>query len=365
MRTWAIYLWPRGPSRPIYSDTLFGAMCWAWRAVHGAPSLRQFLAGAAETPPFVTSSAFPAIRTGQGVLRTFPAPLVMRPEVSPRTGAGDRAAGRQQIREECREGQAAREFATVPHVSEGILQDVAAGAQIEDLRQRLASPTDREKMVTAGVLARPEEWGTIPEDIRGRPLWREADVLRNQTDRVAGATAGGMLFSVPGRFYARGVGLWFALRADTLDPFVPCLRYLADTGIGGKRSVGWGHFAIPIPEIHEITLPKAQAPGRFVVLSRYSPEPGEIVAEHPHSSYRMVPWFPKHEARGAAPAMPVFKGRMWVMAEGSVLVPRNLGREVYGRCTRTADQSGSPGTYSVFQNGATIPVFLPVENEHV
>ena len=53
MRTWAVYLWPRGPSRPIYSDTLFGALCWAWRAIHGPEALTQLkndLASGAKHP---------------------------------------------------------------------------------------------------------------------------------------------------------------------------------------------------------------------------------------------------------------------------------------------------------------------------
>lgn len=364
MRTWAIYLWPRGPSRPIYSDTLFGALCWAWRAVRGPDAVTQLLARAVEAPPFVTSSAFPVLRTSRGVIRTYPTPLIVRSETIFREDPARASDNRRRVRDEDRDRQAIREIERVPYVSEQILASVTAGERLEALRELFSAQTDWERIIGSGVLFRPEELDPMPMALRGQPLFRESDILRNQTDRVRGAAAEGMLFTVPARFYAEGLGLWFALRADALDPFIPCLRYLADTGIGGMRSVGLGQFGIPLEDIHELGLPAAREPSRFMVLSRYAPEPGEILPEDPRGSYRLVPWFPKHEARGAAPGMAVFKGRLLVMREGSVLVPQDPGREFYGRCIAVAGPQKGPDSYPVYHNGATIPVFLPVESEH-
>jgi CRISPR type III-A-associated RAMP protein Csm4 len=271
---------------------------------------------------------------------------------------------RQRLQGEIRNGEVLRDLARVPYVSEQLLREIAAGKSLADLWGQVSPQDVREKMLSTGVLMQAEEWEALPNTRKGRPLWREADVVRNQTDRVAGATAGSLLFSVPARFYAPGVGLWFALRANAVDPFLPCVRYLADSGIGGKRSVGLGHFAIPIPELHEITLPAAPDPKRFMVMSRYVPEAGEIFAEDPQGSYRVVPWCPRNESRGAAPGLPIFKGRIWVVQEGSVVVPRVPGREVYGGCMAVRGPAAAPGSHSMYHNGATIPVFLPAEKAH-
>ena len=364
MRTWAIYLWPRGPSRPIYSDTLFGAFCWAYRAVRGSEAVTRLLAKATDAPPFVTSSAFPVLRTPRGVIRTYPTPLIALQKTLSRHGSTGEPLDRHHFRNDVRNDQIIRELERIPYVSEQILHDVTSGKRLESLREQAAASAERDRIISAGVLSRPEELEDISGLRGGMPPCRETDVLRNQTDRVTGAAAEGMLFSVPARFYAAGVGLWFALRAEALDPFIPCLRYLADTGIGGKRSVGMGQFSIPIEEVHEVSLPAASNPSRFMVLSRYVPEPGEIFPEDPRGSYRLVPWLPKRETRGAAPGRAVFKGRLLVMQEGSVLVPRDPNREVYGRCISIAGVQDGPGSYAVCHNGATIPVPLPSENAH-
>jgi CRISPR/Cas system CSM-associated protein Csm4 (group 5 of RAMP superfamily) len=74
-----IYLKPRGPFRaPPRSDTLFGLLAHAVRAVYGRASVERFLAPAFESPanaPLYVTSAFPWIETEKGRLHFFPAPL--------------------------------------------------------------------------------------------------------------------------------------------------------------------------------------------------------------------------------------------------------------------------------------------------
>ncbi len=361
MLTWAVYLWPRGPSRPIHSDTLFGALCWAWRVLYGREAVERFLSGASEEPPFVVSSAFPAIRNSNGVVRAYPMPIAtgrMRAEAAALQEAG---ATPRELRERLTAEEALRKLRRLPYISESALQAVAAGTDIGDLWSRDEASHRLAEVTRLGMLLSRGELDSLPVRARGCSLCRDVDIPRNHANRLAGATVEGLLFSVPARFYAPGVGLWFALRATDLEPFRPLLRYLADTGIGGKRSVRLGQFDIPLSEIHEVALPGGDPPARFMALSLYAPEADEIVAEDRGSAYRLVPWHPRHESRGAPPGLPVFKGRLLVMEEGSVLVPRVVGREFYGRCHRVPLEIGTARGFQPWHCAATIPLFLAAE----
>lgn len=364
MRTWAVYLWPRGRSRPVHSDTLFGALCWAWRALHGRRALEQLLEGAADRPPFVVSSAFPTLRGRQGVIRTYPLPCLGVPHPGAFTGPSAAAERRDRIRKEMEASQGIRDLARSSHCSEAILGKITSGETVAQLWREQGAGTPGGVTGLSDILLTRSELEALPSQLRVGPLWTDRDIPRNHTNRVAGATVEGLLFSVTARSYAENAGLWFAYRAEELDPLLPLLRYLADTGIGGKRSVGLGHFSIPLDEIHETGIPGSESGHRFASLSRYVPESGEVDFENPQSSYRLLAWHPKHEARGAPPRQRIFKGRFWVMEEGSILVPREPGREFYGRCHPLGPATDHPGGFPVWHNGTTIPVFLPAEGDH-
>lgn len=74
-----IYLTPRGAFRaPPRSDTLFGLLAHAVRAVYGRASVERFLAPIFESPsqaPLYVTSAFPWIESERGKLHFFPAPI--------------------------------------------------------------------------------------------------------------------------------------------------------------------------------------------------------------------------------------------------------------------------------------------------
>lgn len=74
-----IYLTPRGAFRaPPRSDTLFGLLAHAVRAVYGRASVERFLAPIFESPsqaPLYVTSAFPWIESERGKLHFFPAPV--------------------------------------------------------------------------------------------------------------------------------------------------------------------------------------------------------------------------------------------------------------------------------------------------
>jgi len=107
-----------------------------------------------------------------------------------------------------------------------------------------------------------------------RALWKTAVIQRNSVDRVAGATVEGLLFQQTETFYDRPrAGLWFGVWAD--DALWKAVKgafpLMSDTGLGGSRSVGKGHFAFSQPMDWRQWFHQPEAQQRFLNLSHYIP----------------------------------------------------------------------------------------------
>ena len=125
--------------------------------------------------------------------------------------------------------------------------------------------------------------------------------------------------------FTPGSGLWCALSfADTSareqwnEPVRAAFRLLADTGLGGERSRGWGRSEVP--EFCEGTLPglvfsatgDAQEAQQFWMLSLYSPRADEPV-DWKRGNYQVLP-------RSGRASSGVLKKSARLVAEGSVLM---------------------------------------------
>ena len=65
MKTFAVYLRPKGSvAGQIHSDTLFGAVCWAIRAVFGTRSLTEVLDSFDQHPLFAVRLGLPLLVCG-------------------------------------------------------------------------------------------------------------------------------------------------------------------------------------------------------------------------------------------------------------------------------------------------------------
>jgi CRISPR/Cas system CSM-associated protein Csm4 (group 5 of RAMP superfamily) len=156
--------------------------------------------------------------------------------------------------------------------------------------------------------------------------------------------------------FAPGAGLWavasFAgaeAEARWKEPVKAALRLLADTGMGGERSLGWGRSAAPgfvegvlpdivlpsvIPPAPAETAPEGEAPARSApemawwLLSLFSPGPQDAV-DWQRGSYSVVNRGGRVEspARSGVPKKP-----LPMVEEGSVLVaqapPRGAAPDV-------------------------------------
>ncbi len=375
MNTFAVYMWPRSPlASDVGSDTLFGAACWAIRML-ALTDVGQLLASF-NPPRFAFSSAFPVYKAGSEMVRFYPRPIWL--ELSPAQAAqlaaqeGTRQSGKAKL-ELIDQAKSLKKAAFVSEAlfDEAVRGEIDAVKLVRRLKVHGAKPTDIEPadkvLVTQSERERIEkEKGTLERLVR----WTA--VQHNQIDRVAGATVRGLLFYSNQMYFASGTGLWCLLRAETQDAeklIRPALRYLADTGLGGERTAGKGHFDIEMADAP--LLPDAgEAANGWLTLSRYLPRQDEWRADGHPLAYSLTNLWAKREKRyshlGRSQSGPIYKRRVRPFEPGSVF-PVTVRKEIYGKLAVVvpppkADSPADDG-WTVYQSGLAIgvPVHVPME----
>jgi len=336
-----------GRDVPSAGDTLFGALCWAIRELWGPSRLEDFLDK--KVPPFAFSSAFPCLWGEEGMVRFYPRPVTLELTVE----GMERLSGGKKERK-IRLTELARRI-KVPYLSEVLFGKVISGkTDAEGVVLRL----EEGDIVQVGdALLTEEEVRRADLEGQYRVFWGTADVQRNQVDRMMGGTAEGMLFFSDGTAFADVAGLWFLVCTDEPELVKAGLRYLEDTGFGGERSVGWGHFEVEFVG-ERFGVPKAEKPDSWVSLSRYIPEDGECDFKAQPLAYELMVARPKNEAKVPVKGYRPYKGIMKMFAPGSVF-PLNEAKLVYGRLV----PSGKSGGWKVLHSGLAIPAFSRLGGE--
>jgi CRISPR type III-A-associated RAMP protein Csm4 len=356
METVSVLFRPRGAlASAISSDTLFGAVCWGMQALGLKPDLAEWL-GAAGAPPFAFSAPLPVWLDGEGArVRFYPRPASFEARL-------ERSAPTATKEARLAQADGAKERKGLEWVSAGALALIATGAlRLEEVGgesspvqvwgQALLTDAEAAALTGAGI-------------DKGSNFWGTGAVQRNHIDRVLGATVEGLLFYQVETAFHPQAGLWALLRAEQadLDGLIrPALRYLADTGLGGKRAVGKGQFDIWI----EATPPKLPHPANanaVMLLSRYLPAEDELAALNaPSAAYRLVTLRPKREQKFArdygTATPPIYKGMVRMFEPGAVF-PLPGSKPIYGRLAEVVTAAdGGP----VYQSGAAIPLPIHVQ----
>ena len=259
----ALHLGVRGLAREgtevyIPSDTLMAALMVAW-ARQGL-ALDTLAGELMEPEPALTvSSAFPY----GGEVRFYPHPLLRHRWTD---GAGGAALGRARW------------------VSEGLFQRLAGHQPLA--AQETALVQDNELWLTREEMARLPRRTLDPEGVAR--LWKRETRPRVTLDRASSAS---QVYQVGRANYAAGCGLWFAARAGSpiwRERLEAALSDLADSGLGGLRSIGHGAYRWSRSEAG--TLPAPPGGEEYLLtLSRYAP--GESESEAllaPRALYRLA-----------------------------------------------------------------------------
>jgi CRISPR-associated protein Csm4 len=371
--TYAVYLYPRSSyASAIGSDTLFGALCWAVRELWGVEALTDLLQrfpasgsqNAEALPPFSLSSAFPFLYHDGEKVRFYPKLLLPEPTGEQIRALAEQLQRRNPLRPHRRAVVAAIEkvkrIKGTAYVSEDLFAQIVRGElDVFNVCEHLVErgSTDQDVVLWGPALITHGERRRLQaQDLKA--FLAEGDVQRNEIERVALATVEGRLFFTHETYlHRRRAGLWFVLCTEDLDFLKPLLRYLADTGLGGERSVGKGHFDINLQEVHEIELSGAADPNGFVTLSRYIPLAGECDFEREPLSYVLTTLRPKHEAKMAGRGHRVYKRLLRVFEPGSVL-PLTERKAVYGQVVRVG--RSAEGAFEAYHNGMAVPVFAQI-----
>ena len=369
MQTYAVYFYPRGPSASVIgSDTLFGAVCWGLRVLDLVTDLDAWLDGPA--PSFAFSSALPAWynRDGAPMLRLYPLPETfgaVQTDVEALAGylrESKRYSERQALLESTRQ---AKRFKSVAYLSESLFTQVVDNT-LQPGQALLALAAEKPKLVQVGniLLSKVETDALVAEGVNTAlpPVMVEA-VQHNSVDRVAGATVEGLLFYKNEVYFAPQAGYWALLRASEADLqklILPALRYLEDTGLGGSRTTGKGHYKIRVEPAP--ALPAAANPNGVMLLSRYLPAENDGIAlQGAPLAYRLITLRPRREQKfpqaiSMSQTAPVYKQPLRVFEPGSVF-PLRKAQEIYGAIARVVPPGeGAPA----HQSGAALPVFIHI-----
>lgn len=259
-------------SEMVHSDTLFGAVCWAWKLLYGEKDLlellNQFLVS---DPPFLISSAFPYI--GETLL--LPKPL---------EGFGQ-AGYEKKVR---------RAWL----VSLSIFQDMAQG-----------KGADGYELIPGDALVTPEEASKIRDFLGPTSGWVTGESPRVTLDRNSMQSE---IYHSGDLWFAKGCGLYMLAdfrHPDSKNKLEGALRLLGDEGLGGERSSGRGLFSV---EQRSVSL-GAEDGERSVLLSLYRPrrEEAPILGS---SSYSLI------SRRGwSASKLSQRKRSLRMLAEGSII----------------------------------------------
>ncbi len=226
----------------LHSDTLFGALAWAWEILHGKDELEALLQlFINNNPPFIISSGYPFAET----IFFLPTPLLPHYR------------------------ETGKKLRKTHFVSQRIFERVINDELIED-------STSRSKGNAFMDVSEDHSLESL-ESI----LWAKREPPQVTLDRE---TSSSEIYHVGEVAFSKDCGLYFLvdLRDETFgNKLEAAVRLLGDEGIGGERSSGRGRFTLEIGSLRIRT----QESKTSVTLSLYHPRKDEVAAGLMSRSY--------------------------------------------------------------------------------
>jgi CRISPR-associated protein Csm4 len=368
MRNYRVYLRPKSSfvTWPT-SDTIFGALCWAIYHIYGEIELEKMLKDFNQKPRFILSSSFPYILGKNYKVHFFPKPLIKYPKSTDieniiksnliQMGKSD-FKSLDYNKEFISFNEKFKEINKIFYISESIFYEFIENYfDIYEICYRLRGKGNTEKdleKIGNTLISFKERENLDPQrDLQN--LFKEYDVMGNQIERVGGSTVEGLLFYKKETSFEKiKGGLWFIVKTDDFDFLKPLFRYLEDTGIGGKRTIGKGHFEVSWEET-PFELPEGKEPDSFIILSRWFPAEDELDFITDYASWNLINLRPKRDTMFPSGMGHILKGLLRVFTEGSIFPLKNF-KEYYGKLV----PSGNMGTYTAYHNGMALPIFVKI-----
>lgn len=273
----------------IPADTLFSAICSAWRLLYGATSLENDLLKSfqqAATVPFLITSAFPFA----GDVRFYPKPFGIRPNIN---------------------SQDEKLYKRVRYVSEKLFEAIVAGTPMSFSAQNCVNG---DQVWLSAEEKKSLQTNFTDDETGALRFWKTAVVPRVTLDRVTNAS---QIWHMGLVQFVQEAGLWFAVQfltdsTDIRNKLEACLRLLEDSGIGGERGAGLGLFCFVA---FDKTLPSDSSSNRFVTLSPFCPRDSVELNSWACVNYELTlrrGWI------GSPEGGHLRRKEVWMFAEGSV-----------------------------------------------
>ncbi len=281
----------------VPSDTLFAALLDTWR--HLGRDVKDILPDGG-APAFRVTSAFPFA----GGVRFYPKPVDLRELFKEETLKAESAGKR---------------LKKIRYISEGLRRKAADGEYLDDF----LFPEDENDDPKTGIALQGGAFWLLPEEVKDLPkdwqkdkwwLLRRKKVYDSQTaprvtvDRVNAAPNP---FQSERVTFTAGCGLWFGA-VGQINNLSYLLTALGDSGLGGERTAGYGHFTFIEAKPEDFPDPRACA----YLLSRWHPTADEVRLLK-NSAYKLEAvegWLRTPEDAAAQR-----RKRLWLVAEGSLI----------------------------------------------
>jgi CRISPR-associated protein Csm4 len=282
------------------SDTLFSALVITWLEMNQHALVANLLTDFAAQPPLLLTSCFPYA----GPVHLLPRPLLpVHPE-----GGG-------------------KGYKRVHWVSSQIFARLINGITPGELTD-LWNNANREG-AASGLLQDGRVWvtsaerteiaaGLHQEERQTLTLWASEKRPHVAIDRI---TSRSNLYHVGAVRFTTGCGIWCSVRGETawVERTAQALRLMADSGVGGRRSRGYGRFTLN--EAKPMALPAVNGGSHQVLLSRFAPTEAEMaLLRAPGASYGLVTvggW--SQNLRN----IPIMRQKVRFLSEGSVIQQSN------------------------------------------
>lgn len=297
----------------FHSDSLFGAISWAWDMLHGTDELEALLdLFRSGDVPFIVSSAFPFAKD----VLFFPQLLSVIGEMPDRTRRAS-------------------------IVSKGIFEQIING-------EVLGNPSvihGGDVLLKSSESKMLEGLDTENED-EDATFWNHAETPRVVLDRKSRVSD---IYHVGEVFFSEDCGLFFLAnfrQQGFKSKFEAAIRLLGDEGVGGDRSSGKGSFQLRC-EILSLKTPESRY---STPLSLYHPTKKEVeegLVER--SKYKLI----KRSGWISSPSVgSLRKKSVRMMVEGSIL-PAN-GRPFKGSLVDVTPEKMT--AHEVYRNGLAFEV---------
>jgi CRISPR-associated protein Csm4 len=304
----------------IPADTLFSALVSAWvQTGRDADALVRPFVGEEPDPPFLLSSAFPFA----GSVRFYPAPM----DLGARFVTDEAHSRRKSIKR-------------IAWISEALLSSYLAGETLDAAlfpESPYTEPTGQQGVALQGgaLWLTRQEADSLPDAmrkgirqegelrlhaLRQHNVWQVERVPRVTVNRVSDASN---IYHVGRTTFAQGCGLWFGVQwlqpGQNVDKmtyeqtFALLMAHLADSGLGGERSYGYGAFTLTVAE--DVIWPDVQKDAAALLLSRYHPRQDELpgVLQGAYRLESVAGWL------GSPAGADQRRKRLHLLAEGSLI----------------------------------------------